>query len=109
VTTSVTATSAGGEVKTDDGQDDAFGGSSLLNELLVASGHRDEAAFARFYQLTSPWIYHLIRRRTGSTADAEDALRLVYTTIWRRADGFAPTNQSALAWATRIMYDLVGS
>ena len=109
MTASVAATSAGGEVKTDDGRDDAFGGSRLLNELLVASGHRDEAAFARFYQLTSPWIYHLIRRRTGSTAHAEDALRLVYTTIWRRAAGFTPTSQSALAWATRIMYDVVGS
>ncbi len=109
MTTSVAAASAGGEAETGGGRDGAFGGSSLLNELLVASGHRDEAAFARFYQLTSPWIYHLIRRRTGSTAHAEEAMRLVYTTIWRRAASFSPTSQSALAWATSIMYDLVGS
>ena len=109
MTTSVAATSPGGEVETEGGRDDAFGGSRLLNELLIASGQRDEAAFARFYQLTSPWIYHLVRRRTGSTAHAEDAMRLVYTTIWRRAASFAPTSQSALAWATSIMYDVVGS
>ena len=109
MTTSIAAASAGGEVDTGGGRDDAFGGSRLLNELLVASGHGDEAAFARFYQLTSPWIYHLIRRRTASTADAEDALRLVYTTIWRRSAGFAATSQSALGWATHIMYDVVGS
>ncbi len=87
----------------------AFGGERQLNELLVASGRHDEAAFARFYQLTSPWIYYLLRRRTGSTADAEDALRLVYTTIWQQAASYAPSNQSALAWATTLAYDLVGS
>ena len=85
----------------------AFGGERLLNELLVASGRHDEAAFARFYQLTSPWIYLLLRRRTGSTARAEDALRLVYTAIWRRAASFAPPTQSALAWATTIAYESV--
>ena len=81
----------------------------MLSELLVASGRRDEAAFARFYQLTSPWIYHLLRRWTGSTARAEDALRLVYAAIWQRAASYAPPNQSALAWTTTIAYDLVGS
>ena len=109
MTTSVAATSAGGGAETDGGRDDAFGGSSLLNELLVASGHRDEAAFARFYQLTSPWIFFLLRRRTRSTADAEDAMRLVYTAIWRRAVTFAPANQSALTWATTIAYEMVES
>ena len=109
MTTSIAATSAGGEAETDGGREDAFGGSSLLNELLVASGHRDEAAFARFYQLTSPWIYHLLRRWTGSTASAEDSLRVVYAAIWQRAASYAPRNQSALAWTTTIAYDVVGS
>jgi len=90
-------------------RDGAFGGGRLLSELLVASGRRDEAAFARFYQLTSPWIYHLLRRWTGSTAQAEDSLRVVYAAIWQRAATYVPRNQSALAWTTTIAYDVVGS
>ena len=109
MTASVTVTSSGGEGRNGDYREGAFGGSKLLAELLVATGLRDEAAFARFYQLTSPWIFFLIRRRTRSTADAEDAMRLVYTTIWRRAVTFAPAHQSALAWATTIAYEMVGS
>jgi RNA polymerase sigma-70 factor, ECF subfamily len=88
--------------------DGAFGGRRLLGELLVASAHQDEAAFARFYQLTSPWTYYLLRRRLASTPDAEDALRLVYTAIWQRAAGFAPRQQSAVAWLTTVIYDTVG-
>jgi DNA-directed RNA polymerase specialized sigma24 family protein len=106
MTASSAVASSGGEAEVC--REGAFGGPTLLGELLIASGRHDEAAFARFYQLTSPWIYYLLRRRTGSTGDAEDAMRLVYTTIWQRAARFAP-NQSALAWATTIAYDVVGS
>ena len=107
MTASVAVTSTGGEAEAA-GCRDAFGSGRLLSELLVAAGRHDEAAFARFYQLTSPWIYYLLRRRTESTAHAEDDLCLVYTAIWQRAASFAP-NQSALAWATTITYDLVGT
>jgi RNA polymerase sigma-70 factor (ECF subfamily) len=106
-TTSVAAISPAGEAEAENFGEDAFGDRGLLNGLLVASGHQDEAAFARFYQLTSPWIYLLLRRRTGSTAHAENAMRLAYTAIWRRADSFAPPKQSALAWATTIAYESV--
>jgi len=106
--TASVVTSTAGEVESKKGRDGAFGGERLLNELLIASGRHDEAAFARFYQLTSPWIYHLVGRQTSSSAHAEDTTRRVYTMIWQRAASFAP-NQSALAWATTIAYDVVGS
>ena len=109
MTASVAATSSAGQAEAEGCREGAFGGSRLLSELLVASGRHDEAAFARLYQLTSPWIYHLLRRRTGSTAHAEDAMCLVYTTIWQRAASFAPPNQSALAWMTTVAYDVVES
>jgi len=104
---SVIAAPAGAEAE--GCRDGAFDGGRLLSDLLVASGRHDEAAFARFYQLTSPWIYHLLRRWTGSTAHAEDSLRVVYAAIWQRAASYAPRNQSALAWTTNIAYDVVGS
>ncbi|HSU35918.1 MAG TPA: sigma factor [Propionibacteriaceae bacterium] len=107
MTTSFAAISAGGEAEAASLGADPFGDQKLLNELLVASGRQDEVAFARFYQLTSPWIYLLLRRRTGSTTHAENAMRLVYTSIWRRAASFAPPKQSALAWATTIAYESV--
>ena len=107
MTASVAVTSSGGEAQAESCREGAFGGGGLFSELLVASGRQDEAAFARFYQLKSPWIYDLLRCRTGSTAHAGHAMRLVYTAIWQRAASFAPPNQSALAWVTPIAYDLV--
>ncbi|MDN5804257.1 MAG: hypothetical protein L0H26_06690 [Microlunatus sp.] len=109
MTASLAATSSAGAAQAKRCREDAFGGRKLLRQLLVASGRHDEAAFTRLYQLTSPWIYHLIRRRARSAADAEDAMCLVYTTIWKRAAGYAPPNQSALAWMTTLAYDLVES
>jgi RNA polymerase sigma-70 factor (ECF subfamily) len=109
MTASVALSSSGGEAEAEGCRDGAFGGNRLLGELLVASGRHDEAAFARFYQLTSPWIYYLLRRRLRSTARAEDAMVTVYTAIWQQAASFASPKQSALAWATTLAYDLVGS
>jgi RNA polymerase sigma-70 factor (ECF subfamily) len=106
MTASVAATTSGGLAGAESRRD-AFGGRKQLGELLVAVGRHDEAAFARFYQLTSPWIYYLLGHRTSSTARAEDAMVRVYAAIWQRAASFAPPNQSALAWATTIVYDLV--
>lgn len=79
----------------------------LLSGLLTASGRHDEQAFARLYQLTSPWIYAVTRQWTGSTAPAEDATRLVYVTTWRRASTYAPLEQSALVWLTLVAYELL--
>lgn len=84
-----------------------FGDNPLLNELLVASGRHDQAAFAQLYQLTSPWIYYLLRRRPVSIAQAEDELVRIYTAIWKRAANFTPPSPSALAWVTRTAYDVV--
>jgi DNA-directed RNA polymerase specialized sigma24 family protein len=109
MTASLAATSTAGEAEAEGCREDAFGGKGLLSELLVASGRQDEAAFTRLYQLTSPWIYHLLRRRTRSSADAEDAMCLVYTSIWQQAASYAPPKQSALAWMSTLAYHLVKS
>jgi DNA-directed RNA polymerase specialized sigma24 family protein len=109
MTASPAATSTAGEAEAEGCPQDTFGGRRLLSELLVASGRQDEAAFTRLYQLTSPFIYHLLRRRTRSTADAEDAMCLVYTTIWRQAANYAPPNQSALAWMSTLACHLMKS
>lgn len=108
MTASLPATSSAGETAAECCRDDASGG-GLLSELLVASGRHDEVAFTRLYQLTSPWIHHLLRRRMKSTSDTENAMSLIYTTIWQRAVSYAPPNQSALTWMTHLAYDVVES
>lgn len=91
---------------TDRCHEGTFGDARLLGELLVASGRHDEDAFARFYRLTSPWIYSLLSRCTGSTADAEEAMVRAYAATWRQAATFV-RDQSALAWMTRVAFAAV--
>jgi RNA polymerase sigma-70 factor (ECF subfamily) len=71
-----------------------------LSALLTRCAERDQAALARFYELTSPWIYTLLRRRTRSVTEADDALVTVYTRVWRQAAEFTAQRRSALAWTT---------
>jgi DNA-directed RNA polymerase specialized sigma24 family protein len=109
MSTDLAVAASGGETEEEGCREGAFGGRRLLGELLVAAGRQDEAAFARFYQLTSPWIYHLLRRQLHSTDRADNAMVTVYTAVWHRAASFASPSQSALAWVTTLAYDLVGS
>jgi RNA polymerase sigma-70 factor (ECF subfamily) len=108
VITSSAAISTTGQTQIEGARENLSSG-ALLNDLLVASGHHDEAAFAQFYELTSPWIYYLLVRRTGSTVRAENALCNVYVAVWRQAPSFASIEKSALAWVTTIALGLVKS
>jgi RNA polymerase sigma-70 factor (ECF subfamily) len=81
-------------------------GTSRQNEDLVALVARcasgDPAALTRLYEVTSPWIYGFLRRRTSSTAKAEDAAVVVYSQVWRQATSYPRHRQSVLAWMTAI-------
>ena len=81
-------------------------GNSRQNEDLVALVSRcasgEAAALTRLYELTSPWIYSFLRRRTSSTAKAEDAAVAVYSRVWRQATNYSHSHQSVLAWMTLI-------
>jgi hypothetical protein len=73
----------------------------ILDELLHRCAQHDEAALARLYELTSPWIYALVTRRTSSASAAESAMVAIYAKVWKRAashDG----EQSILAWMSTI-------
>ncbi len=78
---------------------------AVLSALLKDCAHGDQAALARFYELTSPWIYTLIARRTSSAAEADDEVVTVYAKVWRRSVDFAGAGQSALAWTTSIAFE----
>jgi Sigma-70 region 2 len=87
---------------------DIPGSDCVLTDLLDRCARRDETALAQLYDITSPWIYQLIRRRTASTAMADDAMVAIYATVWRKAAGFAGRDRSALSWITSIALHAVG-
>lgn len=78
---------------------------TVLSALLNRCAQRDQAALAQFYELTSPWVYTLVRRRTTSAAEADDAAVTVYAKAWRRSADFATAERSALAWITSIVFE----
>jgi hypothetical protein len=85
------------------------GGGVALAQLLGCCAHRDEQALLRFYEITSPWVYRLIQQGTVSASEAEGAMVAVYTTVWRRAAGFADVDRTALGWITSITFEVAGA
>jgi hypothetical protein len=74
----------------------------ILGGLLHRCAHHDEVALARLYELTSPWIYALVIRRTSSMSMADSAMVAIYTKVWRQAGRHTEHDQSILAWMTTI-------
>ena len=74
----------------------------VLSGLLHRCAQHDEAALARLYELTSPWIYALVTRHTSSASVAENAMVAIYSKVWRQAARHAEHDQSILAWMTTI-------
>ncbi len=66
----------------------------------IAAG--DEAAFARFYDVTAPVMYGLVRRIVGDPMMAEDIVSESYFQIWQQASRFSAERGSPLTWALTI-------
>jgi DNA-directed RNA polymerase specialized sigma24 family protein len=79
----------------------------MLAELLLRCADHDPTALAQLYELTSEWIYAVLRRRTASVATAEEAMVEVYTRVWRRAATFPALERTALAWMTSIAFETI--
>jgi RNA polymerase sigma-70 factor (ECF subfamily) len=73
-----------------------------LGALVVRCAGGEADALTRLYELTSPWIYGLLRRRTSSVANADNAAVAVYSQVWRQASEYSGCRQSVLAWMTSI-------
>ncbi len=76
--------------------------------LFQAAGHPDssgdQAAFARFYDLTAPAVFGVVLRVVRSRALAEEVSQEVFTELWRTAGRFDPALGSAKAWACSIAH-----
>ena len=66
----------------------------------IAAG--DQAALARFYELTNRMAFGLILRILGDRSTAEEVLLDVYTQVWRQATNYRRERGTPLAWLTTI-------
>ncbi|UCF52314.1 MAG: sigma-70 family RNA polymerase sigma factor [Bradyrhizobium sp.] len=78
-------------------------GVERLRRLLIAVGHRDEAAFAALYGLTKGKMFAvalaIVRRRDL----AEDVMQEAYVRIWHNAARFDPAKGSPISWMATIV------
>lgn len=58
----------------------------------------DEAAFARLYDESSPFVFGLILRMLADQADAEEVTLDVYHEVWRKAVSFNSRRGQAAGW-----------
>jgi len=83
--------------------------SSLADEiatedLLVASGQGDEAAFATLYDRVSPQVLGVALRVLRDRSLAEEVTQEVLVEVWRKSDRFDPDRGSASGWITTLAH-----
>jgi RNA polymerase sigma-70 factor (ECF subfamily) len=69
-----------------------------LEGLLARAAHGEEAAFAQFYQATSPRVFGLALRILRERSAAEDITCEVFTQVWQKVREFDPYRGTAIAW-----------
>ena len=74
-----------------------------LEQLLVRTGMRDRAAFARLYQQTAPRLFGLCVRLLQERSEAEDVLQEAFVSVWRRANRYNPSLGGANTWLTAVV------
>lgn len=73
-----------------------------LEELLVATGQGDAAAFHTLYRRTSAKLYGMILRILPDRQQAEDAMQESYVRVWRNAAGYDAARGRPLTWLAAI-------
>lgn len=75
-----------------------------LDDLLVAAGRGDEAAFARVYDQLAGSVFGLARRIVRDPARAEEISQEVFVSVWRFATRFDPQRGSAQTWVMTLTH-----
>jgi len=73
-----------------------------LNQLLKLSAEKDQVAFKRLYEQTSPKLYSLALLFMGRPSLAEEVLQESYIKIWNKADRYDPSKANALTWMSVV-------
>jgi len=80
------------------------GGLPGLEDLLVAAGRGDEAAFAEVYDRLAPSVFGLARRVVRDPVLAEDVSQDVFASVWRQAARYDPAKGSAQTWVLTLTH-----
>ena len=75
---------------------------SELDELMIRTSNRDEAAFRRLYDLAAPYMLAFLLRLLKDRFHAEDVLQETMVVAWNKAGEFDPNVASARTWITTI-------
>lgn len=67
----------------------------VADDLLVEAGRGDMGAYARFYDVTAPLVFGILRAALGESTEAERAAVRIYVELWRTAPRFGATSESA--------------
>lgn len=73
-----------------------------LADLLRQCANGERAAFRRLYDLSSRFVFGVVKAVLPDDAMAEDVAQEVYVTIWRRAGSFDADKGNPLAWMAAI-------
>jgi len=73
-------------------------GSESSAALLAAIGAGDRDAFSRFYDLTAPMAFGLIRRVLRDPEAAAEVLQDVFWQVWQDASRYDPDRGTPEAW-----------
>lgn len=73
-----------------------------LSELVARIALRDRAAFAALYARSSPKLFGVALRILKDRGEAEEALQEIYVKIWAKAERFAGSQGTGMAWLCAI-------
>jgi len=73
-------------------------GSESSTALIAAIAAGDRDAFSRFYDLTAPMAFGLIRRVLRDPEAAAEVLQEVFWQVWQDAPRYDPTRGTPEAW-----------
>ena len=73
-------------------------GSESSSALIAAIAEGDRDAFGRFYDLTAPMAFGLIRRVLRDPEAAAEVLQEVFWQVWQDAPRYDPTRGTPEAW-----------
>src|SRR5260370_27178057 len=73
-------------------------GSASSTALIAAIAAGDGDAFSRFYDLTAPMAFGLIRRVLRDPEAAAEVLQEVFWQVWQAAPRYDPTRGTPEAW-----------